>query len=326
MRKLATLLTGAALALLVTSADADAQRRGRGGVQIGPGGITYGQGYGQGFGQGYGRYNQNPGIGLDFSGGRVTPYYNPGNQWGNQRGNQWGPRYGNNYGAQPGYYNNRYGQPQYGQNPYYSSRPYYNSNPYYVDTRPQEVRPVTGGEPVEMDNRAMLVVRVPANAVVEFNGKPTVQMGQMRRFHTPELEPGWTYSFNVDASWPQANGERVQRSRKVSFRAGEVVQVDLMQPQTASDQFDRNQATDTTNPNATTPDADDADAIDRPRPADNEQGNPNTPLSRPNDPTPPGPGPRTDAPDLPDADDLPRNNAVPRSPEEDLPPNPNPDD
>src|SRR5258708_40377095 len=73
---------------------------------------------------------------------------------------------------------------------------------------------------------ATIVVRVPADATLVVGSQQTEQRGSERRFVTPGLVPGYTYSYQVTASW-MAAGKEVTSSRAVEFRPGQIVFVDL---------------------------------------------------------------------------------------------------
>jgi uncharacterized protein (TIGR03000 family) len=75
-------------------------------------------------------------------------------------------------------------------------------------------------------NRAMLIVRVPPDAVVTVGGEATRQTGLERIFTTPALEPGFTYSYEVVATWKK-DGKDATASRTVQFQPGELKTVDL---------------------------------------------------------------------------------------------------
>jgi uncharacterized protein (TIGR03000 family) len=69
---------------------------------------------------------------------------------------------------------------------------------------------------------AVLTLHVPAGSIVRFDGVETEQDGLTRRFETPPLVPGRTYSYDVSVSWIGAAGA-VVRQRRVVIRAGEHV-------------------------------------------------------------------------------------------------------
>jgi uncharacterized protein (TIGR03000 family) len=84
--------------------------------------------------------------------------------------------------------------------------------------------------PVAPKTTATIVVRVPADARLTFDGVPTVQTGERRRFITGELEPGSLYRFDVRASWKENGQDILRAARTVYFRSGDVKDIDFTQP------------------------------------------------------------------------------------------------
>jgi uncharacterized protein (TIGR03000 family) len=76
------------------------------------------------------------------------------------------------------------------------------------------------------DTAAHLVVAVPEDAEVWLEGAKTQQGGTMRRYVSPPLVPGKEYAYEVRARWT-ADGHTVERSKTVTVRAGERVDVDF---------------------------------------------------------------------------------------------------
>jgi uncharacterized protein (TIGR03000 family) len=74
---------------------------------------------------------------------------------------------------------------------------------------------------------AHIDVVVPPNAQVFFDGEQTRQRGQFRRFVTPSLDPGQSFTYEIKAVWDE-NGNKVERTRKVHVRAGQQRSVDFM--------------------------------------------------------------------------------------------------
>jgi uncharacterized protein (TIGR03000 family) len=64
------------------------------------------------------------------------------------------------------------------------------------------------------------------NAEVWFNGQRTQQGGTQRVFNTPALESGYSYTYNISASWQQ-NGQLVSRERSIAVRPGESMTVNF---------------------------------------------------------------------------------------------------
>jgi uncharacterized protein (TIGR03000 family) len=69
-------------------------------------------------------------------------------------------------------------------------------------------------------NAALIILRVPANAEVFFEGKQTSQTGRFRSFVTPALESGRDYSYEIRARWTEG-GRTVEQTRKINIRAGD---------------------------------------------------------------------------------------------------------
>src|SRR6266496_6159110 len=86
---------------------------------------------------------------------------------------------------------------------------------------------IAGTVRAEGDNRpAMIVVRLPADATLIFGSQQTAQRGSERRFVSPDLVPGYTYSYEVTARWLMG-GKEVTATRTIEFRPGQLVTVDL---------------------------------------------------------------------------------------------------
>jgi uncharacterized protein (TIGR03000 family) len=73
---------------------------------------------------------------------------------------------------------------------------------------------------------AQLTVIVPPDADVFFDGSPTEETGSERVFTTPALAPGQSFYYEIEAQW-SANGQAIDRTRKVTVTAGEKVTVDF---------------------------------------------------------------------------------------------------
>jgi uncharacterized protein (TIGR03000 family) len=74
--------------------------------------------------------------------------------------------------------------------------------------------------PSEM-TQAYIDVRLPAaDAAVWIDGMRMKQTGTDRRFITPALDPGSTYTLEIRASWPGANGKQETRAQRIDVRAG----------------------------------------------------------------------------------------------------------
>jgi uncharacterized protein (TIGR03000 family) len=76
---------------------------------------------------------------------------------------------------------------------------------------------------------AVLVIRLPADARLEIDDTPTNQEGAVRRFESPPLTVGQTYTYTVRATWEE-DGERRTVVRKAQVTPGEETEVDLRPP------------------------------------------------------------------------------------------------
>jgi uncharacterized protein (TIGR03000 family) len=115
--------------------------------------------------------------------------------------------------------------PGYGYGYYYpdigfSTEPVYRSS-YYAPIVQEETEPV--GEP------ASITLKVPADAEVWFNDTKTKQTGKERHFVTPPLVPGYTYEYQIWASWMD-NGKLVTRTRDISLSPGQSIMVEIRGP------------------------------------------------------------------------------------------------
>jgi uncharacterized protein (TIGR03000 family) len=73
---------------------------------------------------------------------------------------------------------------------------------------------------------ATMNVRVPADAVIWFEGSKTGQRGASRTFVSPPLEKGQGFTYEIRARWTK-DGKEVEQTRTVRVRAGENVDVDF---------------------------------------------------------------------------------------------------
>jgi uncharacterized protein (TIGR03000 family) len=78
----------------------------------------------------------------------------------------------------------------------------------------------------EEGQRAMLRVRLPADARLTVDGQEMRQTGPLRRFYSPPLTAGKTYRYSFDWTF-QKDGKTVKRSRSIPVRAGDDKEVDL---------------------------------------------------------------------------------------------------
>ena len=78
------------------------------------------------------------------------------------------------------------------------------------------------------ERRATLIVGVYPDAKLTVDGVATKQTGATRRFYSPPLEPGKSYSYKLVAEWmPGNNYETYVVTRKVVVEAGKAVDVDM---------------------------------------------------------------------------------------------------
>ena len=77
---------------------------------------------------------------------------------------------------------------------------------------------------------AQLVIKAPIGARLTIDGKTTRQFGAVRRFETPELAFGKSYSYSLLIETADHNTDE----RSVMIRAGEVVEVDFTSAPAAS--------------------------------------------------------------------------------------------
>ena len=79
---------------------------------------------------------------------------------------------------------------------------------------------------------ALLTVRVPDNARVLVNGVPTQSTGDLRRYISRDLTPGFDYTYEIKAE-AVVNGEPVTETKTVQLQAGQQAQLafDFRTPQ-----------------------------------------------------------------------------------------------
>jgi uncharacterized protein (TIGR03000 family) len=75
-------------------------------------------------------------------------------------------------------------------------------------------------------NSVTVIVRIPPDAQLLIGGKATAQRGSERRFESPGLEPGYSYSYQLDAIWKE-NGKERKVTQTVSVKPGQTVVVDF---------------------------------------------------------------------------------------------------
>jgi uncharacterized protein (TIGR03000 family) len=79
-------------------------------------------------------------------------------------------------------------------------------------------------------DRAILIVRLPADATLTVGDQVSTQTGPARTFTTPQLQAGFTYSYELVARW-QENGKQLTSRKTLTFQPGQAALVDLMQGQ-----------------------------------------------------------------------------------------------
>jgi uncharacterized protein (TIGR03000 family) len=122
---------------------------------------------------------------------------------------------------------------------YYSYTPSVTVYPYlsvpaspFVSTVPATVTPTPSSPAVELApmptaaDVAYIHVRVPADAVLWLNGERMSGTGTERRFVSPPLVPGKSYTYEVRARWSE-NGRPIERVRHVTVLANETTTVDF---------------------------------------------------------------------------------------------------
>jgi uncharacterized protein (TIGR03000 family) len=234
---LRSIALAAAIALISPAAlYAGGGGRGGGGGGGGGGRGGYGGGYGRGgyggyggYGRGYGGYG---GYGRGYYGGYGRGFY------GGYGFGYGGYGYGG-FGFWP-YYGFDYGWPDsgfgfpadYPYNPYVggpSNGPALAAGSAASLTASRSFYPPdveTGPAPVESD-RALVTVRLPADAALSFQGTQMPLTGAERVFRSPPLTPGKTYRYDVTARWTE-NGRPVEKNRSITVQAGQRSNLDLM--------------------------------------------------------------------------------------------------
>jgi uncharacterized protein (TIGR03000 family) len=77
---------------------------------------------------------------------------------------------------------------------------------------------------VEPDFSARVTVRLPSGAELWFDGVKVPSAGPVRAFHSPALQSGRLYDYDVKARWEE-DGRAVSQTQRVSVAAGSDVQV-----------------------------------------------------------------------------------------------------
>jgi uncharacterized protein (TIGR03000 family) len=68
-----------------------------------------------------------------------------------------------------------------------------------------------------------------ADSELTIDGEPTKQTGTERLFYSPPLQPCRTFTYTLSATWDKNSYTNITRTRKVTVRAGQQVEVDLRQ-------------------------------------------------------------------------------------------------
>jgi uncharacterized protein (TIGR03000 family) len=99
---------------------------------------------------------------------------------------------------------------------------------YYPPAAGDVVQPPVpqSATPAQQDNAAHLMVYVPANAQLWFNGTPTQLTGTQREFFSPPLTPGQMYHYEIRARWME-NGRPVDVTRTVAVQANDWKEIDM---------------------------------------------------------------------------------------------------
>jgi uncharacterized protein (TIGR03000 family) len=83
------------------------------------------------------------------------------------------------------------------------------------------------GPPKPANDRATIIVRLPADATLEFEGAKTKQTGEVRKFISPPITPGKIYVYTIKATWTE-NGKPKTIERTFEVKAGEQSEVNLL--------------------------------------------------------------------------------------------------
>jgi uncharacterized protein (TIGR03000 family) len=141
--------------------------------------------------------------------------------------------YGLGYGGSyyPSYYYGGYPYSSYG---YGSGVPYVGGGSLYttpgITGYSSAYPPTQQQQTPPKDDAAHLLVIVPENAELWFNGTKTSQQGPQREFVSPPLTPGKRYTYEIKARWMQ-EGKPVEEVRNVSVQANGWQRIDLTKPE-----------------------------------------------------------------------------------------------
>ena len=95
---------------------------------------------------------------------------------------------------------------------YTASAPFARGQSYYY--APPKTSPV--------NNTVTLNLTVPADAKIWVEGSMMVQTGTQRQLVSPPIEPGYDYTYHVEARWNR-DGREVRRKRQITVHAGDVI-------------------------------------------------------------------------------------------------------
>src|SRR5262245_41281784 len=79
----------------------------------------------------------------------------------------------------------------------------------------------------ETSDSARINIHVPPHARVFFDGAPTWQPGEFRKFVSPPLESNRTYTYEIRAEWTE-NGGTAEETRKLEVRRGQELKIDFL--------------------------------------------------------------------------------------------------
>jgi uncharacterized protein (TIGR03000 family) len=76
------------------------------------------------------------------------------------------------------------------------------------------------------DHRVLVNLRVPSDAKIWFDGRPTNQTGTIRSFQSPPVTGGPEYVYQIRIQWKQ-DGKDVTQTRQIQVHAGDVINLTL---------------------------------------------------------------------------------------------------
>jgi len=154
------------------------------------------------------------------------------NGWSGGRGGYYGGNYAPYYG---GYYGQRYYSGGYNDNypQYYGSQYAPEANAYASSYSVSDPSRSTRDEasvstyPPQDENVVHINVRVTPSAEIWFEGEKTSQTGSLRQFTSPPIDSDRECTYTIRARWTEG-GREVDRTRSVSFHAGDQLTVNFM--------------------------------------------------------------------------------------------------